>query len=276
VFNGTGEIACKLEPAAASAAMLASVGPDGLDTPATREAMTRLQAIVAPDGCKGGKGYCFTGDDTIADTPAGPRVQGPLSVSASLAEDLLLEYAEGMPRAQVGWGRAGTEADIAAVMPVHEQTFGAIRHNAYVGARQGALMGRMIVAALNGAPSGAVPGPQYGPQARLVDFSGHDLNIALMGALFGLDWTLPGEPDVTSPAETLALELWSDPATGKRYVRAVMYYETLDQLRSLKPALATRLPLRFKDCAPGPGGGCPLDEVSRRALALIPASCGEI
>jgi 4-phytase/acid phosphatase len=256
--------------------MLAAAGPDGLDTPATREAMTELQAIVAPDGCKGGKGYCFTGDDTIGDTPAGPRIQGPLSISASLAEDLLLEYAEDMPMSQVGWGRVHSEHDIAVVMAAHQQAFGTLRYNTYLAARQGSRMARMIVAALNGSPSGSVPGPQYGPASKVVVFSGHDTNVAFMGAVFGLDWALPGEPDVTSPAETLALELWADPATGRRYVRPVIYYETLDQLRTLSPSSARELPLRFDGCADGRDGACSLAEVTRRVEALIPPGCGEI
>jgi 4-phytase/acid phosphatase len=106
--------------------------------------------------------------------------------------------------------------------------------------------------------------------------SGHDTNIALMGAVFGLDWTLPGEPDVTSPSETLAFELWRDPATGKGYVKAVVYYETLDQLRTLKPADAQRVDLSIPNCADSQEGSCSVDEVSRKVEALIPAGCGLI
>ena len=57
-------------------------------------------------------------------------------------------------------------------------------------------------------------------------------------------------------------------------MRAVLYYETLDQLRDLQPALAQSLPLTFADCASGPMGSCPLEEVRRHAESLIPPDCG--
>ena len=48
----------------------------------------------------------------------------------------------------------------------------------------------------------------------------------------------------------LAFELWRD--GDRAYVRPVIYYETLDQLRTLRPNRARTLPLTFKDCASGP------------------------
>ena len=275
MFSGSSETACKLEPAAARAAVIAAIGPS-LDTPASRRALSRLQSILAPDACKGGKGTCFSAADTLADTPSGPRIRGPLAIGASLSEDLLLEYAEGMAPSDVGWGRAASVETIAAIMPVHARLFDMLRKDTYLAGRQGALMARTVLAALDGSAGAPPPGPQYGPTARIVALAGHDTNVAFMGAVFGLDWRLPGEPDVTSPAQTLAFELWADPATGKRYVRPVMYYETLDQLRTLRPASARRLPLRFNTCADGRDGACSLTEVSRRVLALIPPGCGEV
>jgi 4-phytase/acid phosphatase len=92
-----------------------------------------------------------------------------------------------------------------------------------------------------------------------------------MASTFGLGWTLPENPDSTAPSTALAFELWR---TGsRRYVRAVLYYETLDQLRALEPALARSMPLRFADCPPGPMGGCPLATVKARVEKLIPRDC---
>jgi 4-phytase/acid phosphatase len=276
IFGGSSEVACAQDPAAGRAAILDIAGPAGLDNEASRLALLRLQAILAPDACKGGKGLCLSGDNTVIDSAYGPRGQGPMYIGASLAEDLLLEYAEGMPASEVGWGRAGTAEAIAAIMPVHERMFGFIRHNAYLGGRMGAPMAHVVLQAMTGAtrpPTGEAP---FGPDTKVVVLSGHDTNIALMGAVFGLDWTLPGQPDVTSPAETLAFELWRDPASGKGYVKAVVYYETLDQLRNLTPADAQHVDLSFANCADSQDGGCSVDELSRKVEALIPAGCGLI
>jgi 4-phytase/acid phosphatase len=222
-------------------------------------ATTRMQAIFAPTACQGGPGTCFT---------ASPAEKGMFPMTAGLAEDLLLEYVDGKPMSEVGWGRASA-ADIAAVMPLHEAAFARIRANVYASARRGAPMARAILAALNG--EAAAGGPTSGPDLRLMMLAGHDTNLVLMASTFGLAWTLPDEPDSTAPSTALAFELWTD--HGKRYVRPVLYYETLDQLRDLKPALARTLPLQFAGCATGPMGSCPLQAVEKHVEALIPADC---
>jgi 4-phytase/acid phosphatase len=174
-----------------------------------------------------------------------------------------------MPASDVGWGRA-SRADLDLVLTLHEDAFSRLRENTYAASRRGAAMTRVIMAALQGQPIGG--GPATGPNLKLLGLAGHDTNLVLMASTFGLSWTLPGEPDSTAPATALAFELWRDGA--HRYVRAVLYYETLDQLRSLQPALARQAPLRFADCAGGPMGGCPLEAVEQRIEAGIPKDCG--
>ncbi|HEY2179662.1 MAG TPA: hypothetical protein VGH15_13870, partial [Caulobacteraceae bacterium] len=272
IFNGDGAAAaCRSDPAAATKALEAAIGPGGIETPATRAALLRLQAILAPRACAGSGGTCFAGPDQVVAGPGRPRAAGPLPVTASLAEDLLLEYAEGMPVGEVGWGRARTATDIAAVMAVHERAFQIYHDDRYATGRDGAVMARLILAALAGEASGKPP--VFGPRVRLLALAGHDSNLVVMGSLFGLAWTLPAEPDSTAPATTLAFELWTD--HGARFVRPVIFYETLDQLRTLSPANARRQALRFDGCATGPMGSCPLGELRRRVLSLIPSGCGE-
>jgi 4-phytase/acid phosphatase len=131
-------------------------------------------------------------------------------------------------------------------------------------------MTRVVLAALDGKPVGG--GPTTGPDLKLLGLAGHDTNLVLMASTFGLTWALPGEPDSTAPSTALAFELWRSGA--HRYVRAVIWYETLDQLRSLKPALAKSAPLRFEGCAAGPMGGCLLETLKARVGKLIPPDCG--
>ena len=100
-------------------------------------------------------------------------------------------------------------------MAVHERTFEIIARDGYLTSRLGAPMASLILAALAGDPT-----PHSGKDVRILALAGHDTNIAVMGGLFGLDWRLPGQPDGTSPAQTLAFELWSD--RGRLFVRPVM------------------------------------------------------
>ena len=255
IFGGTDAGGCKVD----AAHNYAPTPPTPDQRLRLNAATARLQAIFAPAACQGGPGTCFA---TMSDK------QGLFPQSAGLAEDLLLEYADGKPMSEVGWGRASA-ADIAAVLPLHEAAFARLRDNVYTSARRAAPMTRVILAALAG--EAASGGPQSGPDLKLLTLAGHDTNLVWMASTFGLSWTLPGEPDGTAPSTALAFELWSD--GGKRYVRPVLYYETLDQLRTLTPGLAKTLPLRFAGCASGPMGSCPVEQVKAHVDAVLPADC---
>ena len=266
LFAGSDAGACHADPVAMQAAFAEADAKPDAQAP-VGDALQRLQAILAPDACRGGKGTCF-----LNEPASGPKVAGMVGrygATSGLAEDLLLEYADGKPMKEVGWGRAKA-ADIADVMRLHDHTFDLLRDNAYFTSRRGAPMARAILAYLSGAP--VAGGPQVGPATRLLAFAGHDTNVALMGGLFGLKWRLPDEPDYTAPSTALVLELWR--AGGTAYVRPVVYYETLDQLRTLKPGQARAMPLRFAACSSGPMSSCPLAEVKRRVEAKLIPGCG--
>jgi 4-phytase/acid phosphatase len=264
IFGGASGDACTVDQAHAFA-----FAPPSAEEQARLDAATKeMQAIFAPHACdpggpgpSGGAGTCFAtaSDAKNAFFPA----------SAGLAEDILLEYADGKDMKDVGWGRA-SRADIDTVMPLHEAAFARIRANVYASARRGAAMTWVILGALAG--ESVAGGPRSGPDLKFLGLAGHDTNLVLMASTFGLDWTLPEQPDSTAPSTALAFELWRD--GGKLYVRPVLYYETLDQLRTLDPALARSKPLAFKDCAAGPLGSCPLETLRHRAEQLIPPGCG--
>jgi 4-phytase/acid phosphatase len=267
IFTGSDDAPCKIDPAQATLAMQAPPSP--AEAERLGLATARLQAILAPDACSGGPGTCFAQAGGAA--PGGMGMTGFFPATAGLSEDLLLEYVDGKPMSEVGWGKASA-ADIATVMALHEHAFDLIRDNAYVTDRRGATMARIVLSALAGTPVGG--GPQSGPEVRMFALTGHDTNLAWMGGVFGLTWTLPDNPDFTAPSTTLAFEVWK--RGDRRYVRPVVYYATLDQLRTLHPADGEALPLRFKDCDSGPNGSCPLETVRERVLALLPPGCGEL
>jgi 4-phytase/acid phosphatase len=261
IFGGSQAPECRVDADKAKAELDAALaGPAGRIE--TTTAVARLQSILASHACSGGAGTCLS-------TP--PSSAGMASVfpqSAGLAEDILLEYADGKPMGEVGWGRASA-ADIAAIMPIHERAFAVIRDEPDLDGARGAQMARVILGALAGQPVSG--GPQSGPDLKLLGLAGHDTNLILMAGVFGLEWKLPDEPDATAPSTALAFELWRD--DGQEYVRPVIYYETLDQLRTLKPSRARALPLTFKDCASGPMGSCPVEALRRRAEARLPPDC---
>lgn len=227
-----------------------------------KAATAKLQAIVAPTACDPtpGPGTCFSN---------APDNNGIFPNTASLAEDILLEYAEGMSMSDVGWGRAN-ETDIDLILQIHEAAFARLRDNVYASSRRGAAMTRVVMAGLQGEPIGG--GPLTGPDLKLLGLAGHDTNLVLMASTFGLTWTLPDNPDATAPSTALAFELWRD--GDRRYVRAVIFAQPLDQLRSQDPGVVAVVPLKFEGCAFGPMASCPLEEVKRRVEKLIPPDCG--
>ena len=267
IFGGSDVGACALDRGQLKAAMASAAAEPIVTGIDVSPALSKLQAIFAPDACKGGAGTCFTNADNA---PSGPGAT-VFPAAGGLAEDLLLEYGNGKPMSEVGWGRASA-ADIAATMPLHERVYALLRADPYAFSHRGAPMARVILAAFAGKP--AAGGPQSGPDLKLLTLSGHDTNIALMADVFGLRWTLPGEPDGTAPSSALAFELWSDGT--HQYVRPVIYYATMDQLRTLQPSRAQILPLTFPDCASGPNGSCPVEEVTKRVEALLPPGCGDL
>jgi 4-phytase/acid phosphatase len=265
IFNGSDQPACAIDADKAAAAIQA-ITDDPLVFAPLDGALAQLQAILGPHACSGGAGTCF-GETTP--TPGPPGAAPVYPVTSSLAEDLLLEYVDNMPMGDVGWGRA-TRADIVEVMKIHEHLFGLVKDNVYASARRGAPMARVVMAALAGQPVGG--GPTSGPDTRVLVLAGHDTNLAWMASIFGLQWTFPDNPDFTAPSTALAFELWRD--GGRDYVRPVVYYLGLDQLRTLQPADAEAMPLAFAGCENGPMQTCPLEDLRTRMDAVVPADCG--
>jgi len=238
-----------LDPKAAEAAVKAKA-LDRVDTPATHAAEAALQAVVAPRGCETRKGVCLEGDSTISATTDAVRIRGPLATASTLAENLLLEYAQGMPLSQVGWGRIHSAADLAAMAPAHERVSDLTRRTPYVAERRAAVLARTILDSLQGRADAYGDG-----RARLAVFVGHDTNLANLAGAFGLSWTLEDQPDQTAPATVLAFELWIDAVTGARSAKVVVFYQTLDQLRTLTPETVRQADAKV-DCGQAPINLC--------------------
>ena len=266
MFSGPSAETCPFDPAKVQAAA-SGLGP--LMTPKAEEALKVLQRIVAPDGCATGKGACLTGETTIAVGAKGAKIDGPLATGASLAEDLLLEYENDLPMAQVGWGRM-SRADLDTVLAAHRRMSDIERAAPYVAARRGSTMAAFILDALNDDAVARDGGPKVAAGDKMIVLAGHDTNLANMGGAFGLNWTLPKQPDATAPGTAIAFERWRDDH-GKAFVRVRMFYTDPDQVRSLSAIPAHEITVTPQACA-----GlreCGLDVFSRSVRATIANAC---
>jgi len=258
---------CALDPGQALAAVSAR-GP--VDTPASIIGLKRHQALVAPKAC-GGPGVCLAGASSLSAAAHDVKIDGPMAAGATLAENLLLEYENDLPSAQVAWGRL-QPSDLATIMTVHERAADLTRATPYIGAYRAGPMARLILAALNEDADAALAGRALTPDRTLIVLVGHDTNLSNLAGALGLSWTLPGQPDVTAPGTALAFERWRDPATGAVTLRVRVFYQDPDQVRTLAPTAAAPMVVKPGLCPVG-AGACALSDWSAAALKRLPSAC---
>ncbi|PPU77551.1 histidine-type phosphatase [Xanthomonas cucurbitae] len=180
----------------------------------------------------------------------GLALEGPIDLTSGTGEVLLLQYAEGLPLSQVGWGRATPER-LAQVSRLHALLFDIYARPHYMASRSGAPLAREVLQRFDDAQA-----------PRLSVFVGSDTHIAALSSLLGVHFHLPGYgADDPPPGGALLLGLWRQ-ADGTRVVRARYLAQSLDQLRTLArldldhPPLQQELALDL--CAPEQRMACPL------------------
>ncbi|WP_115555419.1 histidine-type phosphatase [Xanthomonas campestris] len=185
----------------------------------------------------------------------GLALGGPIDLTSGTGEVLLLQYAEGMPLSQVGWGRATPER-LAQVSRLHALLFDIYARPHYMASRSGAPLAREVLQRFGdaGAPKVSV-------------FVGSDTHIAALSSLLGVHFHLPGYgADDPPPGGALVLGLWRTP-DGQRSVRAQYLAQSLDQLRTLAPLDLDHPPLQqtlaLGICAGEQRMACPLPAFTR-------------
>jgi 4-phytase/acid phosphatase len=256
---------CELIPAEAERAAQAA-GP--IDTPEVAAALARLQQIMAPEACAKGPGACMAGASKIAAGATEVKLSGPLAIGATVSEALLLEYENGFAGAQFAWGRA-TREDLDVLLRIHEHASNLTRRTPYVATHRAAPLARFILAAMSDAE---VPGtPAIQARHRLIVVTGHDTTLSNLAGIFGLDWHLPQQPDFTAPGTGIAFERWRNKTDGKAELRVRLFYQDLEQVRSLQDTPGHQLRLTPAVCRPDQA--CNLPDAKAAIMGLLPAQC---
>ncbi len=213
-----------------------------------------LQKVLGCDpATKAGCGIAQRPSSLKANPHEGPDVDGALAVASTAGQTVLLEYVEGKPMDQVGWGRA-SKTDIQAMLRFHTVKFRYEVRPPYVAERYAAPVAKRILAALNGEAD----------TGRLTLLVGHDTNIAALGGFLDVHFTAADYPqDDPPPGGAIGFELLKD-AGGHAFVRAFYTAQTMDQLRELQPLTAANPPAYAYFPIPGCGVTgeptlCPLD-----------------
>jgi 4-phytase/acid phosphatase len=237
---------------AANAAVKVAIGTGGLTAVDRKYAalLKRLDTIL----CGTPRPGCGVANEPTTLTPATatsrPKLGGALDTASTAAQILLLEYADGKPLGDIGWGRA-TAADVTALSEFHALEFRLLARPLPLARANMTLLNRKIDAALT-APDGA----------RVTMISGHDTQVANFGGLIGGHWRVPGfAEDDPAPGGAIMIELLRD-AKGAAFVRVKYRAQPLDRLRG-GGAGAFEQPMTITGC----GALCPAD----RFAALLRA-----
>ncbi|MBB6367307.1 4-phytase/acid phosphatase [Xanthomonas sacchari] len=210
----------------------APAAPLHLDA-ATRTRLRALQRVLS--GCA----------TPACAAPVAPRLDDPqrlqepaqaakaLKTAGSLAENLMLEYAQGLPLPQVAWGRADAAA-LQRLIGLHNASF-AYSKRALPAARAGGsnLLAHLLATLQTAAGQTPAVAALAPADTRALLLLGHDTNLAHLAGLFGIDPLVRGQPDAYPPGGALLLELVRQ--DGHDFL----------QLRSLVPTLPALRANRF-------------------------------
>ena len=260
LFSGTGTP----DPNLMLAAVRERLGPNSRQLVTDhRAALDTLQAIVRGKTAEPGAiGVALKGKSV--------ELTGPFATGSTFSENLLLEYADGMEGAALGWGRM-TRQDLDRVLEIHALYTDLMRRTPYLARARGSNLLAHVLRSLEQAAAGeTIPGAigQAGDAVLLL--AAHDTNLSNLSGMLGLTWKLPGYlADDTPPGGALIFSLWRDARTGRYFLRLRYLAQTLDQMRHAEP-LSLSSPPEGQDVAlPGcAAAGCPW-ETARRAIENV-------
>ncbi|GAA0700681.1 histidine-type phosphatase [Dyella marensis] len=225
--------------------------------------LAQLQRVLL--GCEGSA--CLAkahadGRKTLLDANGDGERAKALKTAGSLSENLMLEYAQGFPAANVAWGQ-GDEATIGRLVTLHNLQFALSKKAMPAAARGGSNLLAHVLASLQQAAGEKTPiAPLTAASTRAVLVVGHDTNLAQLAGLLDADWHDAAHPDDYPPGGALVFDLWQ--THGKYSVSVSTAMPTLASLRSADYAAPDALVRKALRLAPCPATDrCPLDKVSR-------------
>ncbi len=179
----------------------------------------------------------------------------PLSLASSMTENLLLEYAEGMDAANIGWGRVDL-AKLRELLQLHEAGEEFERRTPYLARIQiSSLLAHVLDSMRQAEEAKPVAGALTKPGDRVLILVGHDTNLSNIAGALGLDWIVDGRRNDTPPGGALVFELWKKRGSDEYLVRSYYTAQTLEQMRAAAPLSLQSPPERVPIFVPGCGRG---------------------
>jgi 4-phytase / acid phosphatase len=209
-------------------------------------AVIELANVVSPQRLQPAHSSVLNVQERISVNSSGDplvTIRGPVSTASGLIANLALEYANGMPLEQVGWGRVDQNT-LRRLSALNTEFFNVLHRAPVIAQAEASNMLQHILDTLEQAEDRdhVVEGSFGGPSVKLVYLSGHDTNIASLGALIGVHWTVEGVADAVPPDSELVFELWERMAPSRTksplQVRLRFRAQNWEQLRLASPLTA--------------------------------------
>ncbi len=205
---------------------------DNLDKdPSIIAALNRLQEITGCCGKRLGRREAGKNHVTLQELPMRMTIDpekpklditGKWPIASSLAEIMLLEYGQ-WPDRNAGWGEVD-ETVLQQIVPLHDRVFDAT-HRAPLLAKAG---GKYLVKNIHDTLLS-----EQSP--RLSILVGHDTDIAYVGGLLDINWTVKGQGiNPIPPGSFMSFELWQK-TNGDREIRIHFHAPSFVSLHS-RPA----------------------------------------
>jgi 4-phytase/acid phosphatase len=190
------------------------------------------------------------------------ELKGPLNTASTITENLLLEYTNGLPADQVGWGRVDVPT-LKQLMDLHTAASDLSRRTLYLATVQASnTLAHMLDTLRQAATAKECAGALGKPGDRVVVLVGHDTNLANIAGMLNLNWVIDGRRDDTPPGGALIFELWQGVDNSAYEVRTYYTSQTLQQMREAAPLTLDKPPARagifIPGCSKG-GAGFPCD-----------------
>jgi 4-phytase/acid phosphatase len=277
LFDPIGAGIAHPDPAVVAAAIRSRLTADAFRTASLRPAFDALARVLAGSGhpkrTLGDEGW----DTTVTAGAKDADVAGPLATASTLAENFLLEYANGFIGPQLAWGRID-EATIERVLVLYTAYADLARRTpALARARTSNLLAHVWWSLEQAATGAAVAGALGRPGDSALVIAGHDTNLSNLSGLLDLSWRLPGDqPNDTPPGGALIFMLWRDPATSEATVKLRYVAQTFRQMHDAAPLTLDTPPGSVDVAIPAcrsamRDGGCPwtaFDRVIRQAVDM--------
>jgi 4-phytase/acid phosphatase len=208
-------------------------------------------------------------------SPRNERTDNPVTLGADFAENFLLEYTDGLPMEQVGWGRVNRE-DLNDLMEMNTRYHDFMLRTPYGAQVAASDLAAHLRDTIVGVASGVAVAGQLGtPQDRFFLLDGHDSNLSWLGGLLRLDWLLPDQTfNATPPGSALVFEIHCSSVTHLHTVQVFFISQTLDQMRFLRPLTGAEqpsvAPVFVPACSgPAPTYACSVEGFAHAVTAAI-------